>query len=145
VLRKRENYRKAFDRFDPRKVAAYDRRRVAALLRDPGIIRNRAKVEAAVTNARAFLAVEEETGSFDRFIWSFVGARPIVNRFRAMSEVPVATKEAEAMSKELKRRGFRFVGPTMCYSFMQAVGMVNDHLVDCFRHREIARAATSKE
>jgi DNA-3-methyladenine glycosylase I len=141
VLRKRQSYRKAFDRFDPRKVAAYDRRRVAALLRDPGIIRNRAKIESAVTNARAFLAVQEEVGSFDRFIWSLAGGRPIRNRWRAMSQVPAVTREAEAMSRELKRRGFRFVGPTMCYSFMQAVGIVNDHLVGCFRHREIARKA----
>jgi DNA-3-methyladenine glycosylase I len=137
VLRKRQSYRRAFDRFDPRKVAAYDRRRVAALSRDPGIIRNRAKIESAVTNARAFLAVRDEHGSFDTFIWSFVGGRPLRNRWKTMAQVPVQTKEAVTMSKELKRRGFRFVGPTMCYSFMQAVGMVNDHLVGCFRYGEV--------
>jgi DNA-3-methyladenine glycosylase I len=137
VLRKRENYRRAFDRFDPVKVAAYDRRRIAGLLRDPGIIRNRAKVESAVTNAQAFLDVAAERGSFDSFIWSFVDGRPIRNRWRAMADVPAQTKQAQAMSKELKRRGFRFVGPTICYAFMQAVGMVNDHLLGCFRYGEI--------
>jgi DNA-3-methyladenine glycosylase I len=140
VLRKRAAYRKAFERFDARKIAAYDARRVAALLRDPGIIRNRGKVESAIVNARAFLEVRGEVGSFDRYVWSFVGGRPIQNRWRTMKQVPVQTREAEAMSRDLKRRGFRFVGPTMCYSFMQAVGMVNDHLVDCFRHLELGGA-----
>ena len=137
ILRKRENYREAFDHFDPRKVATHDARNVEELLRNPGIIRNRRKVEAAVGNARAFLAVQEEFGSFDRYIWRFVGGHPVRNAWRSVEEIPASTPESVAMSKDLKRRGFGFVGPTVCYAFMQAVGMVNDHTVECFRYREL--------
>ena len=136
ILKKRPDYRKAFDRFDPRKVARYDARKRKALLADPGIIRNRLKVEAFVANARAFLDVQGAFGSFDAYIWRFVGGRPIVNRRKRMKDVPARAPEADAMSRDLKRRGFRFVGPTICYAFMQATGMVNDHLTTCFRHRE---------
>jgi DNA-3-methyladenine glycosylase I len=137
ILRKRENYREAFDHFSPRNVATYDTRKVEALLRNPGIIRNRRKVEAAVGNARAFLAVQKEFGSFDRYIWRFVGGHPIRNAWRSVEELPATTPESVAMSKDLKRRGFGFVGPTICYAFMQAVGMVNDHTVECFRYGEL--------
>jgi DNA-3-methyladenine glycosylase I len=137
VLQKRENYRKAFDRFDPAKVARYSPARIRRLLQDPGIIRNRLKVESAVTNARQFLAVQEEFGSFDRFIWGFVGGRPRLNRFATASHVPARSPESDAMSKDLKSRGFRFVGSTICYAYMQAAGMVNDHLTDCFRYRQL--------
>ena len=137
LLRKRESYREAFDHFDPRKVATYDARNVEELLRNPGIIRNRRKVEVAVGNARAFLAVQEEFGSFDHYIWRFVGGHPVRNAWRSVEEIPASTPESVAMSKDLKRRGFGFVGPTVCYAFMQAVGMVNDHTVDCFRYREL--------
>jgi DNA-3-methyladenine glycosylase I len=137
ILRKRENYREAFDHFDPREVARYDTRRVEELLHNPGIVRNRLKVEAAVGNARAFLAVQEEFGSFDRYIWRFVGGRPIRNARRSVAEIPASTPESVAMSKDLKRRGFGFVGATVCYAFMQAVGMVNDHTVECFRYGEL--------
>ena len=135
VLKKRERYRVVFDRFDADKVARYTARKQAGLLKDAGIIRNRAKVASAVTNARAFLAVVEEHGSFARHVWGFVDGEPIVNRWRKLADVPVTTPRSDALSKDLKRRGFSFVGSTICYSFMQAVGMVNDHLVDCFRHR----------
>lgn len=134
ILRKRQNYRKAFDRFDPRKVSKYDRRKIERLLKNEGIVRNRLKVEGTVKNAKAFIAVVDEFGSFDRYIWSFTGGKPIVNRRRAMKEVPATTPEADAMSKDLKKRGFTFVGPTICYAFMQACGMVNDHLVSCHRY-----------
>lgn len=137
ILRKRENYRRAFAGFDPRKVAAFDGRRVERLLQDPGIVRNRRKVESAIANAKAFLAIQKECGSFDAFIWDFVGGRTIRNKWRRLSQIPVTTPEAERLSKDLVKRGFRFVGPTICYSHMQAVGMVNDHLVSCFRHSEI--------
>jgi len=137
ILRKRQNYRKAFARFDPRKVAGYDARKVEELLRNPGVVRNRRKVEAAVGNARAFLAVQEEFGSFDRYIWRFVEGRPIRNSWRSIEEIPATTPESIAMSRDLQRRGFRFVGPTICYAFMQAVGMVNDHTVECFRYGEL--------
>jgi len=137
VLKKRPHYRKAFDRFDPRKIARYDARKRRELLADPGIIRNRLKVEAFVANARAFLEVRREFGTFDAYLWRFVGGRPLVNRRKTMKDVPAVTAEAEAMSRDLKRRGFRFVGPTICYAFMQATGMVNDHLVTCFRHRAL--------
>ncbi|HJS60055.1 MAG TPA: DNA-3-methyladenine glycosylase I [Vicinamibacteria bacterium] len=142
ILRKREGYRAAFDGFDPERIARYDRRKVAALLKDPGIVRNRAKVEGTVQNARAFLKLVDEagSGSFDRHLWSFVGGRPKLNRFRSMSAVPPETHESRAMSKDLRKRGFTFVGPTICYAFMQAAGMVNDHLVDCYRHRAVAAA-----
>ena len=139
VLRKRENYRAAFDGFDAARIARYDAGKIAKLLQDPGIIRNRLKVLAAVTNAQRFLAVQEEFGSFNDFIWQFVGGKPIQNKWRSLSEIPARTQESDAMSKELKRRGFKFVGSTICYAHMQATGMVNDHTTDCFRHKELAR------
>jgi len=134
ILRRRDNYRRLFDSFDPVKIAAYDAGKIEALLQDPGIIRNRRKVEGAVQNARAFLAVQAEFGTFDRYIWGFVGGETRRNHWRTLSEVPAETPESRAMSKDLKRRGFTFVGPTICYAFMQAMGMVDDHTVDCFRH-----------
>ncbi len=137
ILKKRENYRKAFDRFDPLKISKYNKSRVKRLLADPGIVRNRLKVESTISNAKHFLAVKKEFGTFRKYIWSFVDGRPIKNRFKSLSEIPAQTPESDAMSKDLKKRGFRFVGPTICYAFMQAVGMVNDHTVDCFRCREI--------
>jgi DNA-3-methyladenine glycosylase I len=137
ILRKRPNYRAAFDRFDPRKVARYDERKVAALLADEGIVRNRLKVASAISNAQAFLAVEKEFGSFDRYIWQFVDGTPMKNRWRAPGDVPARTAQSDAMSKDLTKRGFRFVGSTICYAFMQATGMVNDHLVRCFRYKEV--------
>ena len=139
VLLKRENYRKAFDGFDPARVARYSEQRVTKLLRNPGIIRNRLKIRSAVTNAQRFLDVQEEFGSFDQFIWRFVEGRPRVNRFKALSELPARTLESDAMSKELKARGFTFAGSTICYAYMQAAGMVNDHLVTCFRHDQLNR------
>jgi DNA-3-methyladenine glycosylase I len=135
ILRKRENYCAAFDGFDPVKVAAYDEAKVAELLANPGIVRNRPKVNAAVQNARAFLAVQAEFGSFDAYIWQFVGGRPKINSWTRLADIPAQTPEAQAMSKDLKKRGFKFVGPTICYAFMQATGLVNDHVVDCFRYR----------
>lgn len=138
ILRKRNNYRKAFDRFDPRRVAKYGSAKVAELLGDAGIVRNRLKVEAAIGNARAFLEVQRQFGSFDAFLWDFVGGRPKANRWKIPSRVPSRTKESDALSEALRRRGFRFVGSTICYAFMQAVGMVNDHAVTCFRHSELA-------
>jgi DNA-3-methyladenine glycosylase I len=135
ILNKRENYRKAFDKFDPVRVARYDRKKVQQLLRDPGIVRNKLKVASAVENAKAFRRVQEEFGSFDRYIWQFVGGEPRVNKRKSMSEVPARTDESDAMSKDLKKRGFNFVGTTICYAFMQAVGMVNDHIVTCFRYK----------
>jgi DNA-3-methyladenine glycosylase I len=137
ILNKRENYRKAFAGFDPRRVAGFDRRKIQALLRDPGIVRNRLKIASTIENAKAFLRVQKEFGSFDAYIWQFVGGAPRVNAFKAMKQVPAKTTESDAMSKDLKRRGFNFVGSTICYAFMQAVGMVNDHLVECFRYKEI--------
>ena len=134
ILKKRENYRRAFDNFDARKVADYDSRKIKKLLNDPGIVRNRLKVESAVKNAKAFLAVQEEFGSFDRYIWQFVGGQPIRNRWQSLKHLPARTAESDAMSKDLIRRGFKFVGSTICYAFMQAVGLVNDHAVDCFRY-----------
>lgn len=133
VLKKRENYRRAFDHFDPHKIARYGEKKIAALLQDAGIIRNRLKVNAAVTNARAFLQVQEEFGSFDRYIWQFVGGQPMVNRWKTLKEIPPHTAESDAMSKDLKKRGFKFVGSTICYAFMQACGLVNDHTTECFR------------
>lgn len=138
ILNKRENYRKALDGFDARRIARYDRRKVQQLLRDPGIIRNRLKIASTIGNAKAFLRVQEEFGSFDRYIWQFVGGRPRLNNVKSLRDVPVRTAESDAMSKDLKRRGFNFVGSTICYAFMQAVGMVNDHVVDCFRYRKRA-------
>ncbi len=139
VLRKREQYRRAFRGFDPERVARFGGKEVERLLADPGIIRNRAKVESAVANARLFLEVREEMGSFGAYLWRFTGGRPIVNRFRKMSELPSQSRESVAMSGDLRARGFRFVGPTICYAFMQAVGMVNDHLVQCFRHAPVRK------
>jgi DNA-3-methyladenine glycosylase I len=137
ILRKREAYRKAFDGFDPRRVARYTPARVERLLGNAGIVRNRAKISSAITNARAFLAIQKEFGSFDRFIWQFVGGKPRRNARRTLGDIPAQTPEAEAMSKELRGRGFSFVGPTICYAFMQACGLVNDHLVGCFRYHEV--------
>ena len=139
ILRKRPAYRKAFDGFDPRKVARYSRARVRRLMNDAGIVRNRAKIEATIANARAFLAVQREHGSFDAYIWQFVGGRPTQNAWRQPGECPTETETSRAMSRDLLRRGFRFVGPTICYAFMQATGMVNDHLRDCFRWRQVRR------
>jgi DNA-3-methyladenine glycosylase I len=141
ILRKREQYRAAFDGFDPATVARYDEAKVQRLLADPGIVRNRRKIAAAVQNARAFLAVQHEFGSFDAYIWRFVGGRPRVNAWRSLAELPARTPEADAMSKDLKRRGFAFVGPTISYAFMQATGMVNDHVVDCFRYAQLVAPA----
>ena len=141
ILRKRENYRAAFDGFDAKKVARYREGRVSRLLADPGIVRNRLKVAGAVRNAAGFRAVQKEFGSFDSYIWRFVGGRPRVNRWKSPREVPASTAESDAMSKDLRRRGFTFVGSTICYAFMQATGMVNDHLVACFRHAEVCREA----
>jgi DNA-3-methyladenine glycosylase I len=135
ILKRRESYRAAFDHFDAKKIARYDARKVAALLKDEGIIRNRLKVAATIANAQAFLAVQKEQGSFDRYIWSFVGGKPKKNHRRSLGEIPAETPESRAMSKDLLKRGFRFVGPTICYAFMQAVGMVDDHTVDCFRSK----------
>jgi DNA-3-methyladenine glycosylase I len=137
VLKKRAHYRAAFDQFDPVKVARYTPAKMNKLLANPGLIRNRLKIASAVRNARAFLAVQEEFGSFDRYIWRFVKGRPIINHPRSMKEVPARTRESDAMSKDLKQRGFNFIGSTICYAHMQVTGMVNDHLVHCFRHHEI--------
>ena len=131
------SYRKAFGGFDPRKVARYDERKIAALLNDPGIVRNRLKVQSAVKNAKAFLAVQKEFGTFDRYIWGFVDGKQIQNSWPTMKDVPARTKESDAMSKDLQKRGFTFVGSTICYAHMQATGMVNDHIVTCFRHKEL--------
>jgi len=132
ILYKRDGYRRAFDNFDPRKVARYDARKVKSLLADPGIVRNRLKVASTIDNARAFLAVQKEFGSFDAYIWTFVGGKPIQNSWKSLSQIPARTRESDAMSKDLKKRGFRFVGSTICYAFMQATGLVNDHALDCF-------------
>jgi DNA-3-methyladenine glycosylase I len=133
ILKRREGYRRAFHGFDPQRIARYKEKDVARLLADPGIIRNRAKVEATIKNARASLDLIEDAGSLDHFLWQFVGGKPKVNRWRTLKEIPAETSESKAMSKELRRRGFGFVGPTICYAFMQAVGMVDDHIVSCFR------------
>jgi DNA-3-methyladenine glycosylase I len=139
VLKRREGYRRAFSDFDPEKVARYTERRIQKLTLDPGIIRNRMKIEAAIRNAQAFLAIQEEFGSFDAYCWPFVDGQPKLNRRRAMGEIPATSRESDALSKDLKRRGFSFVGSTIVYAHMQAVGMVNDHLVDCFRYQEVQR------
>lgn len=141
ILAKRAAYRKAFSNFDPKKVAKYSPEKIAELLANPGIVRNRMKIESAVRNARALVKVQKEFGSFDRYIWQFVGGNPKVNRWRSMSQVPAQTPESIQMSKDLLKRGFGFVGPTVCYAFMQAVGLVNDHLVSCFRYAEISTQA----
>jgi DNA-3-methyladenine glycosylase I len=139
ILRKREGYRRAFAAFDPAAVARFSTRDVERLLADPGIVRNRAKVESTISNAKQVLAVQEEHGSLDAYVWGFLGGQPIRNRWRTLRELPAETAESRALSKDLKRRGFRFVGPTTCYAFMQAVGLVNDHTVDCFRFAELDR------
>ena len=139
ILQKRENYRAAFDQFNPERIARYGRRKLQSLLRNPGIIRNRLKIASAVQNAKAFLSVQEEFSSFDRYIWQFVGGKPRVNAWRSGQKVPVSTLESDAMSKDLKTRGFNFVGSTICYAFMQAVGMVNDHWIECFRYRQLSQ------
>jgi DNA-3-methyladenine glycosylase I len=138
VLNKRENYRAAFDNFDAEKIARYSDRKVAELLANPGIIRNRLKIAATIQNAKSFLTVREEIGSFDKYLWQFVGGKPIVNHRQSMSEVPAHTEISDAMSKDLLKRGFKFVGSTICYANMQAVGMMNDHLVTCFRHKQFS-------
>lgn len=137
ILKKRDNFRRAFDGFDPQRVAQYGDEKVAALLADPGIVRNRLKISAAIRNARAFLEIKSENGSFDAYIWQFVGGKPKVNAWRNLTEIPASTPQSDAMSKDLARRGFKFVGSTICYAFMQAVGLVNDHTVDCYRYNEI--------
>jgi DNA-3-methyladenine glycosylase I len=143
ILRKRENYRKAFDNFDPEVVARYGAKKTAALLANEGIVRNRLKLASTISNAQAFLKVRDEFGSFDAFIWQFVGGKPKQNRWAGSAEVPAHTAESDAMSRELIRRGFRFVGSTICYAFMQATGMVNDHTVDCFRRAQLSGRAKS--
>jgi DNA-3-methyladenine glycosylase I len=137
ILKKRCSYRKAFDHFDPLKIAAYDLPKVEELLANKGIIRNRLKIEAAIQNARSFLAIKNEFGSFDKYIWQFTEGKTIKNAWRSMEEIPARTSESAAMSQDLKKRGFKFVGPTICYAFMQAAGMVNDHAVDCFRYKQV--------
>jgi DNA-3-methyladenine glycosylase I len=141
ILKKRDNYREAFDHFDPAIIAKYGQKKRQGLLSNPSIVRNKLKIEAAIQNAKSFLAVQKECGTFDKFIWSFVGQEPRQNAMKSMKEVPAKTAESDAMSKDLKRRGFKFVGSTTCYAFMQAVGMVNDHLVECFRHAVLKKAA----
>ena len=138
ILNKRENYRRAFEGFDPQRIAHYQAKKIRSLLADSGIVRNKLKIAAAVENAKAFLRVEEEFGTFDRYIWQFVGGKPRVNKWRSLGQVPARTPESDSMSKDLQRRSFKFVGSTICYAFMQAVGIVNDHLVDCFRYIPLA-------
>ncbi len=145
VLKKRENYRKAFHNFDPAKIACYTEKDIKRLLGDPGIIRNRLKIEAAVTNANKFLKIQDEFGSFDKYIWQFVGGKTIYNKLKSLSELQATTKESDGMSKDLKKRGFKFVGSTICYAFMQAVGMVNDHVVNCFRYKELNRSDSGRK
>jgi DNA-3-methyladenine glycosylase I len=139
ILKKRENYRAALDQFDASRIARYDSRKVAKLLADPGIVRNKLKIASTIQNAKAFLAVQKEFGTFDAYLWQFVGGKPRQNAWKAMKDVPARTAESDAMSKDLLKRGFKFVGSTICYALMQAVGMVNDHTVDCFRHKQVAR------
>ena len=137
ILKKRENYRKAYNGFDPKKIAKYDQARQQKLLENEGIVRNRLKIAASVTNARAFLEVQKEFGTFDEYIWQFVGGHPRKNKWKSLDQIPTTTQESDAMSKDLKKRGFKFVGSTICYAFMQATGMVNDHTTDCFRYTKI--------
>jgi len=132
ILKKRENYRRAFDRFDYKKIARYDKRQVASLMADEGIVRNRLKIESTIDNARAFLSIQREFGSFDKYVWSFVGGKPIVNQWDGLKQLPASTPESDALSKDLRKRGFRFVGTTIIYAFMQATGLVNDHLTSCY-------------
>jgi DNA-3-methyladenine glycosylase I len=136
ILRKRENYRQVFDNFEAVKIAAYDQPKIEALMANPGIIRNRRKIEATIQNARAFLAIQQEFGSFDAYIWQFVGGQPKQNAWRTLADIPAQTAESQAMSKDLRKRGFNFVGPTICYAFIQACGLVNDHVVGCFRYEK---------
>lgn len=145
ILNKREGYREAFEGFDAVRMAGYGKRKIGALLKNPGIVRNRLKVEAAVGNARAFLALVEDQGSFSDYLWQFVGGRPIINRWSVPAEIPGATPESENMSRALRKHGFRFVGPTICYAFMQSVGMVNDHTRGCFRYPELGGARTPEK
>ncbi|MFX1454166.1 MAG: DNA-3-methyladenine glycosylase I [Promethearchaeota archaeon] len=142
ILQKRENFRKAFENFDYNVIVKYDEKYIEELMNNEGIIRNRRKIEAVIANAKAFLKVREQFGSFDKYIWKFVNYKTIINKFRELTELPSKTEESEQMSKDLKKRGFKFVGPTICYAFMQAVGMVNDHVIDCFRYSEIKEIAT---
>ena len=137
ILKKREHFRKVFDSFDPQKIAAYGEDKRNALLSDPGIIRNRQKIDAAIRNAKAFIQIQKEFDSFDGYIWHFVGEKPIVNTWKNLKEIPAKTEESETMSKDLNNKGFKFVGSTICYAFMQAAGLVNDHVVDCFRYKEL--------
>lgn len=136
ILHKRENFRKAFDNFDPAKIARYNQRKIESLLKNPGIVRNRLKVNAAVTNAKCVLAIQKEFGSFDTYIWQFVGGKPVRNKWKKLSDIPATSPESDAMSKCLKKRGFKFVGSTICYAFMQSAGLVNDHLIGCFRYAQ---------
>jgi len=144
ILQKRENYRKALDHFDYNKIASYREQKIEELMNNSGIIRNKLKINATVSNAKAFKKVQKEFGSFDRYIWQFVDYNPIIHKFKVLTELPSTTKESEIMSKDLKKRGFKFIGPTICYAFMQAVGMVNDHIIDCFRYDEINRIIEKK-
>ncbi|MBV8244966.1 MAG: DNA-3-methyladenine glycosylase I [Candidatus Eremiobacteraeota bacterium] len=137
ILRKRDRYRKRFSNFEPARVARYDARKVQSLLEDAGIVRNRAKIESAVVNAKAFLTIQREFGSFDKFVWQFVGGKPLVNRWQRRAQLPATSPESDRLSKDLKRRGFGFVGSTICYAYMQAVGLVNDHMVQCFRYKQV--------
>jgi DNA-3-methyladenine glycosylase I len=137
ILKKRDNYRKAFDNFDPAKVARYDNKKISSLLADPGIVRNRLKIASTLTNASAFLAVQREHGSFDRYLWAFTDGKPVINRWKRFDQVPAATPLSDAISKDLRKRGFRFVGTTIIYAYLQAVGVVNDHLTTCYRHAEL--------
>lgn len=139
ILKKRSAYRKAYNNFNAVKIAKYDKKKIRELLDNPGIVRNRLKIQASIQNAKAFLAVKKEFGSFDNYIWRFIGGRPKQNTWIRLSQLPASTKESDAMSKDLKVRGFKFVGPTICYAFMQAVGMVNDHTMNCFRHRAVSK------
>jgi len=141
ILRKRENFRQAFDNFDPVLIAQYDEQKVAALLANPGIIRNRLKIAGAIQNAKSFLAVQQAFGSFDAYIWRFVDGKPIQNARKTLKDIPARTPESDTMSADLRKRGFKFVGSTICYAHMQATGMINDHVIDCFRHDELAKAA----
>lgn len=138
ILRKRENYYHAFDNFDPEKIACYDDAKFAELMNNPGIVRNRQKINAAIQNARAYLQIREQAGSFSQFLWGFVGGTPTMNRWTSLEQIPAQTPASQAMSQALKQRGFSFVGPTICYAFMQAVGMVNDHSINCFRYSEVS-------
>ena len=141
VLKKRDNYREAFNRFDPQIIAKYDTKKVEQLLSNPGIIRNRLKIASTISNARAYLDIQKEFGSFDKYIWGFVSHKPIINRWKSVDEIPPKTPESDCLSKDLKKRGFRFVGSTICYAFMQACGMVNDHVISCFRYHADADAS----